>query len=80
MTDAGFSVVLSMVVPPTIGMIMKRLNLSEKEAIIAFYSSNVYEALEDEELKTWHFGPATLCEMFLQERETGSFDWPEEAC
>ena len=42
MTDAGFSVVLSMVVPPTIVMIMKRLNLSEKEAIIAFYSSKVY--------------------------------------
>ena len=80
MTDASFSVILSMVVPPAIDMIMKKLQLSEKDAITEFYSSKVYEALSDEELKTWHYGPATLCEMFRQERETGSFDWPEEAC
>ncbi len=80
MTDSSFSVILSMVVPPVINMLMKELHLSEKEAITAFYTSHVYEALSQEELKTWHFGPATLCEMFKEEQKTGTFEWPEEAC
>lgn len=80
MTDASFSVILSMVVPIAIDTIMKNLELSEKEAIIEFYSSKVYEALSVEELKAWHYGPASLCEIFRQERETGTFDLSEEAC
>ena len=80
MKEASFSVVLSMVIPPAIAMIMEQLHLSEKEAITAFYASKLYEALSDEELKIWHFGPATLCEMFKAEREKGDFEWPEEAC
>ena len=80
MTDSCFSVVLSMVVPPVVNMLMKRLHLSEKDAITAFYTSHVYEALSQEELKAWHYGPATLCEMFIEELNTGTFEWPEEAC
>ena len=80
MTDSSFSVRLSMVVPPVINMLMSELHLSEKEAITAFYMSDVYKALAQEELKAWHYGPATLCEMFKEEREKGSFEWPEEAC
>ena len=80
MTEASFSVVLSMVIPPAIAMIMEQLHLSENEAITAFYSSKLYEALSDEELKIWHYGPATLCEMFKTEREKGFLEWPEEAC
>ena len=52
-----------------INMLMKELHLSEKEAITAFYMSDVYKALSQEELKAWHYGPATLCEMFKEERE-----------
>ena len=37
-------------------------------------------ALSQEELKTWHYGPAMLCDMFKEERENGDFTWPEEAC
>ncbi len=80
MTEAGFSVILSMVVPPVIHLIMEKMHLSEQEAITAFYSSKVYEALEEEDLKTWHYGPVTLYEMFKSELETGDFEWPEEAC
>lgn len=80
MTEAGFSVILSMVVPPVIHVIMEKMHLSEQEAITAFYSSKLYKALADEELKTWHYGPATLFEMFKSEHETGRFEWPEEAC
>ena len=80
MTDNSFSVILSMVVPPVISMLMKELHLSEKDAITAFYSSKVYEALSQEELKAWHYGPAMLCELFKEEQNTGTFKWPEEAC
>ena len=80
MTDSNFSVILSMVVPPVINMLMEKLHLSEKEAITEFYTSKVYKALSQEELKAWHYGPATLCEMFKEENEKGSFEWPEEAC
>ncbi len=80
MTDAAFSVILSMVVPPAIKMVMEEFGMSEKEAITAFYNSKVYAALAQEELKTWHYGPAMLCELFKEECETGNFTWPEEAC
>lgn len=80
MTSGQFSVILSMVVPPAIAMIMKDLHWTEKDTLVAFYKSKVYEALSNEELKTWHFGPATLCEMFKEELAKGSFEWPEEAC
>ena len=80
MTDAAFSVILSMVVPPAIKMIMDEFGMTEKEAITAFYNSKLYAALSQEGLKTWHYGPAMLCDMFKEERENGDFTWPEEAC
>ena len=79
MTDAQYSIILSMVVPPVIKMMMDKEHWSEQEAITRFYSSKVYEALEDESLKTWHYGAATLYSMFCEERETGTFAWPEGA-
>ena len=80
MTDAAFRVILSMVVPPAIKMIMDELGMTEKEAITAFYNSKLYAALSQEELKTWHYGPAMLCDLFKEELEKGDFTWPEEAC
>lgn len=80
MTEAGFSVVLSMVVPPVIKMIKEEMGLCEEEALCRFYRSKVYSALADEESKAWHYGPATLFNMFREEVETGTFLWPEEAC
>ena len=80
MTDAAFSVILSMVVPPAIKMIMDEFGMTEKEAITAFYNSKLYAALSQEELKAWHYGPAMLCDLFREERENGDFTWPEEAC
>ena len=52
MTDAQYSIILSMVVPPVIKMMMDKEHWSEPEAITRFYSSKVYEASADESLKT----------------------------
>lgn len=80
MTDEQFSIILSMVVPPAIKMMMVQEHCSEREAITQFYTSKVYEALANEGTKAWHYGAATLYSMFCEERETGTFTWPEEAC
>lgn len=80
MTEEKFSIILSMVIPPAIAMIIEQKGWTEKDAITAFYHSKVYSALAQEDLKTWHYGPATLCDMFMTELETGDFLWPEEAC
>ncbi len=38
-------------------------NLSLKEALLKFYHSKIYEQLENESTKMWHYSPAQLWEI-----------------
>lgn len=78
MKSDRMTIILSALVPQIIDCIVEALNIDEIEAIKDFYASKVYAALEKEDLWVWHFGPLTLANMFLQEKNSGSFDFPEE--
>ena len=58
-------------------MITKEQNISDKDAIKKLYSSKLYEALENEETKVWHYSTQMLYSLFLQEEKTGTIQFPD---
>jgi len=57
--------------------LMRSKGWSEDEAVCRFMSSEVYEALRNEETKVWHFSVSQLSLMFDDELE-GQLAWPEQ--
>ena len=74
-----FEAILILLVPQIVQKIVEEWGWDEITASRAFYSSQVYAALEDEQTKLWHLSPLTILHMFEEERRTGSFEFPEEA-
>ncbi len=56
--------------------VMTSKGWSEDEAVCRFMSSEVYEALRNEETKVWHFSAHQLSLMFDDEMK-GELVWPE---
>ena len=66
-------------VEQVVHLITENYAYDELTASNAFYNSEVYALLEQEETKLWHFSPLTLFNMYDEEKKTGSFVLPEEA-
>ena len=64
---------LYLLLPSKMGWLASMLaedeNISIVDAIKKLYSSNMYKKLEDESSKTWHLGPITLYEYFIEEHK-----------
>lgn len=60
----------------TVKLIMDRYGWDENTAIERFMNSIVYDRLQEEETKVWHFSPRLLAELF-DEEQNGEIDWPE---
>ena len=78
MDEKKFEALLIFLVPQVIQLIIKNESLNETQASCEFYKSKVYELLEQEDTKLWHFSPLTLFNMFDEEKKTGNFEFPEE--
>ena len=78
MNDKSFTAVLGVIVPEVVNRIAESYSCDEVAATEEFYASKVYALLEQEETKLWHFSPLTLFNMYDEERNTGSFSFPEE--
>ena len=78
MDKKKFESMLILIVPKVVKLITENYNLDEITAFDKFYASKVYEKLEQEETKLWHFSPLTLFNMYDEERKTGMFMFPEE--
>lgn len=79
MDKKKFESMLILIIPDVIKVIVENNKIDEIKAAELFYSSKVYEKLEQEDTKLWHFSPLTLYNMFEEERRTGEFVFPEEA-
>ncbi|MBQ2865234.1 MAG: hypothetical protein IJE90_01775 [Clostridia bacterium] len=77
MGDKQFRAMLVLIVPQIVRMIAERYSLSETEAAIWFYKSQVYELLEDEGTKVWQLSPLTIFNMYAGEKEAGKIEIPE---
>jgi hypothetical protein len=58
---------------------MEKRGITNIEATKLFYNSDLYEMLENEASKLWHYSAVTLYELFEEELATGSINYPEEA-
>lgn len=79
MEQKKFEAVLKLLIPQVIHLITEKKNIDEVTASRDFYNSKVYELLENEETKLWHFSPLTLFNMYEDETKTGDVIFPEEA-
>ena len=77
MEQKKFEAMLILIVPQIVHLIVENYELSEIEASRAFYESEVYALLEQEDTKLWHFSPLTLYTMDDEERKTGNITFPE---
>lgn len=79
MEKKKFEAMLMLLVPQVIQLIVEKYTYDEVTASKEFYSSRVYSFLEQEDTKLWHLSPLTLFNMFDEEKQTGTFTFPEEA-
>lgn len=79
MEQKKYESMLILIVPAVVKLIADNYSWDEITASNQFYESKVFECLEREETKLWHFSPLTLFHMFDEEQKTGSFAFPEEA-
>ena len=79
MSEVSIKVMLELIIPRLVKKIIETQNITEKEALTALYASELYRQLEREETKLWHLSVPTLFDLWLEEKETGSITYPEEA-
>ncbi len=79
MEQKKFEAVLKLLIPQVIHLIAENGKIDEVTASRDFYNSKVYELLENENTKLWHFSPLTLFNMYDDEIKTGVLNFPEEA-
>ena len=79
MGEEKFGAVMGVLVEQIVHLITENYAYDEMIASNEFYNSKVYALLEQEDTKLWHFSPLTLFNMFDEEKQTGSFELPEEA-
>ena len=79
MNESKFSAILSVIVPPVVGLIAGRKGMSEAGAAEAFYRSRVYARLSNESSKLWHYSAETLFSMYDAEAAGREIEYPEEA-
>ncbi len=79
MEKKKFEAMLMLLVPQVIHLIVENYSYDEVMASKEFYSSGVYSFLEREDTKLWHLSALTLFNMFDEEKQTGTFTFPEEA-
>ncbi len=77
MDKSKFDAVFPIICSALVEKIVLELNLSDKEAVIELYSSHLYEILEQEETKIWHYSTEKLFELFLEERNSGKISFPQ---
>ena len=79
MGEEKFGAVMGVLVEQIVHLITENYAYDEMIASNEFYNSKVYALLEQEDTKLWHFSPLTLFNMFDEEKQRGTFTFPEEA-
>ena len=77
MSKEQFEALIPYISADLIKLIADKENISHDEAILRLYSSKLYELLEDEETKVWHYSSEMLYALLKQEEETGTIVFPD---
>ena len=77
MGQEQFIAIMPYISADLVGMIAKKKNISEEEAIAKLYASKLYAALEQEDTKIWQYSTDMLYSLLEQEEQTGSIVFPD---
>lgn len=77
MGQEQFAAIMPYIGTDLVSMIAEKQRISEEEAIKKLYSSKLYSALEDEQTKVWQYSTQMLYNLFEQEENTGSIQFPD---
>ncbi|MCL2045513.1 MAG: hypothetical protein FWG88_03920 [Oscillospiraceae bacterium] len=69
---------LQVIVPRIISRYMELQNTTWEIAIMDLYNSTLYKALEDPKTSLWHLSAFLLCDLLIEEINTGDISWPRE--
>ena len=78
MDSRTFEYMLPEITVEVVSILMERRGMPEDEAISRFMKSKVYECLQDESSKAWHYSPLLLSQLYEDEL-CGELVWPEVA-
>ncbi len=76
MNKDEFATFLAVTTPDIISKIMDKYNLSEDEASSLFHKSKLYQMLEEEKTKVWHYSSEMIVEL-LDREQKGNLIFPE---
>ena len=77
MNKEKFEVLLPIFITDLIKKSIEQKNILQDEAISLLYNSKLYDLLNDEESKVWHYSTDKLFQLFEEELNSGSITLPE---
>ncbi len=77
MNQEQFAALMPYISVDLVAFISAKCNISHEEAMIKLYSSKLYEYLEQEETKVWHYSTPMLYSLLEQEEKTGTIQFPD---
>ncbi|MDR0951264.1 MAG: hypothetical protein LBM13_06545 [Candidatus Ancillula sp.] len=78
MTNSQFSTILGVAILPGIFNYLRIPATQQINEMDRFYRSKLFRTLENPDNGLWHLSQPVLAQMYLQEKENGNFDTPEE--
>ena len=72
MGQEQFAAIMPYISADLVGMIAKKKNISENDAI-----TKLYATLEQEDTKVWQYSTDMLYLLFKQEEKTGKIEFPD---
>lgn len=77
MSREQFAAILPYICTDLIYMIISQKKVTEEDAILKLYTSKLYEVLEKEDTKLWHYSTKMLYSLLEQEEKTGIIRYPD---
>ncbi|MDR2843910.1 MAG: hypothetical protein LBV57_04610 [Candidatus Symbiothrix sp.] len=77
MEKIAFDMIVVLKVQSVIPLLMERKHLSFKQALQYLYASELYQMLENEATKVWHYSPMMLCTLVEKEKTSGQLILPD---
>ena len=77
MENKKFAAILPVIVSGLVNKIIEETNIKEDEAFEKLYNSKLYNMLETEETKVWHYSVPMLYDLYKDEMTTGELVLPD---
>jgi len=77
MDKAKFEALFPLIITALLQKIIERKKISQEEAFLKLYSSQLYYALNNEKTKVWYYSTEKLFQLFEEEMAVGILELPE---